>query len=398
VSDIPALERTARQDRPRVSVVIPARDEAAYIRRCIASVRRVLLASRVRAEIIVVDDGSTDGTAEAVAHCPASWEVRLLRREVPGGKGAAVLLGFTHAQGDLVAFIDADLELPPEKLLAMIRRAGQGPGETCVVASRTRDSRRPLERMSSHLARRLIAAVLRLGVSDTQAGLKLFPGWFARDVLPQAVQERGWLFDIEMLLLAREHRLELAEVPVQVHAVRPRSAKAGTMLRALPALMRYAARRWRHAPPRALSRREFMRTLRFLAVGLTNTMIDLLAFIGLLALRPPGRDPFLAALYAVAAWAMASASGYLLHSRVTFRAKLPVAGFYLVTGSAVGLQALCTVIGTSAGFPHGPLLGKAFGMVLSGLVSYLGYRELAQRRWVHRRRMPKVSASPSEEW
>ncbi len=383
--------------RPRVSVVIPARNEAAFIRPCIASVRRVLLGVGIRPEIIVVDDGSTDGTAAAVRHCPADWGVRLVRRTKAGGKGAAVLDGFSRATGELVAFIDADLELPAADLLPMIERAEDDPNLTCVVAARARDSRRLGERVSSTVARRLIRAVLRLGVSDTQAGLKLFPGWFAREVLPRTVRERGWLFDIEMLLLAKEHRLRLAEVPVEVRAVRPRSAGAGAMLRAVPALLRYAARRWRPLWAKSAVRRSLPRALRFLAVGLTNTAVDLLTFLGLLALRPPGRDVLLAAAYAVVAWGIASLSGYLLHSKVTFRARLPVVGFYLVTGTAVGLQALCTVIGTGSAMPHGPLLGKAVGMGLSGLVSFLGYGALARRRAQRQPRPLKLSPAATDE-
>ncbi len=128
-----------------------------------------------------------------------------------------------------------------------------------------------------------------------------------------------------------------------------------------------------------------------------NSAVDLLAFLGLLALWPPGRNPLLAALYAVIAWGVASASGYLLHSRFTFQTRLSVTGFYLVTGSAVSLQALCTVLGTGSGIPHGPLLGKAVGMGLSGLVSYLGYRELAHRRSPRRQRPSQVPAAAPEE-
>jgi dolichol-phosphate mannosyltransferase len=365
--------------RPRVSVIIPARNESAYIGACVASVRSALLGSEILPEVIVVDDGSTDNTADVVRRCPSSWGVRLVRLRASEGKGAAVLAGFRQARGELVAFIDADLELPAQGLVPMIRQAGHAPGLTCVVAARTRDSRRLSERVSSTLLRRVICMVLRLGISDTQAGLKVFPGWFARDVLPFAVQEHGWLFDIEMLLLAREHGLQLAEVPMEVHAVRPRSAGASVILQSLPSLLRYAARRWRPSLREAAAGTSTPKTARFLAVGLLNTGVDLLAFLGLLALRPIGRDPLLAAAYAVIAWGVASVCSYLLHSGYTFRARLPVAGFYLVTGSAVGLQALCTVIGTATGGGLGAIFGKAAGMGLSGVISYLGYNHLAGR-------------------
>ncbi len=161
------------------------------------------------------------------------------------GKGGAIASGFRVSTGELVGFIDADLEFPAEALPPMAHRlVAMGPGAACVVAERVGDERGRLDRLSSQVGRFVARALMRLGVRDTQAGLKLFPGWFARDLL-SAAKETAWLFDVEALVLAAEHGLPIVEAPVVQRCVRRRRTGIGDMLACSLPLLRFAVRRWK---------------------------------------------------------------------------------------------------------------------------------------------------------
>ncbi len=224
---------------PRLTVVIPARNEAGRIGPAIRAVHRVLHSAGVDHDILVVDDASTDGTlAEATALCQ-DHPLGVLRHERPLGKGGAVATGFRTSTADFCAFIDADLEFPADTLVQMwhgLTRSGR-PNAICAVGERRGDERSPLERLTSHLARTAIRLATGLPVSDTQAGVKMFPGWFARSVVGN-LTERGWLFDVEALLWARRSGLAIASFPLRQLRFRARRASPGEYLRCAVVLVR----------------------------------------------------------------------------------------------------------------------------------------------------------------
>jgi dolichol-phosphate mannosyltransferase len=227
-----------------ISVVIPARNEAAHIVSTVAAVHGVLSHGGWRHDIIVVDDRSEDDTRTVVEALSRRYPVRLVANDVGPGKGGALRAGFRRTRGDLVGFIDADLEFPAEALAAMVRTVVDGgdPLHTAVLGVRMRDQRPPFERFTSTFAHWLIRHVLALSVRDSQAGVKLFPGWFAREVLTRA-GEVGWLFDAEAVLLAQRQAIHLAEVPVTQARRRPRRAGIGGLLRSVGHVVRIA---WRY--------------------------------------------------------------------------------------------------------------------------------------------------------
>ncbi len=223
----------------QLTVVIPARNEAGRIGPAIRAVHRVLRSAGVDHDILVVDDASTDGTlAEAAALCP-DHPLGVLRHETPLGKGGAVATGFRASTSDFCAFIDADLEFPPETLVQMWRELTYSgrPQAICAIGERRGDERSRVERLTSHLARTAIHLATGLPVRDTQAGIKMFPGWFARSIVGN-LTERGWLFDVEALLEARRSRLVIASFPLRQLRLRPRRASAGEYLRCAVVLLR----------------------------------------------------------------------------------------------------------------------------------------------------------------
>ena len=229
--------------RPQISIVIPARDEEGRIGSSIEAVHTVLTQAGYDPEIIVVDDGSSDGTAQEVVQISKGRDVRLVTHARPLGKGAALVSGLRVSSGELVGFIDADLEYPAEALPQMAQMIYEmGPKAVCVVAVRTRDERHRLDRVTSRIGRRIAQLLLRLGVRDTQAGLKMFPGWFARAAL-SAAREAGWLFDVEALVLAAEHDVSIMEIPVVQRCVRRRRTGIGDMIACTLPLIGYAVRR-----------------------------------------------------------------------------------------------------------------------------------------------------------
>jgi putative flippase GtrA len=235
-----------RHDRPappgarRFTVVLPAFEEAARIAGSVAAVRRAL--DDLDLEIIVVDDGSTDETAQRAETAGA----RVVRLEANRGKGAAVRAGMLAASGRTVAFTDADLAYPPEQLRHLLAAVEEG-WDVAVGSRWHRDSEaiaRPslVRQLSSRAFNLLTAAVLLGQYRDTQCGCKAFRADVARMLFAHTRLD-GFAFDVEVLHLVERYRLSLTEVPVQVadggsSTVRVGSAAAG-MVRDL-----FRIRRW----------------------------------------------------------------------------------------------------------------------------------------------------------
>jgi len=197
-----------------LSVVVPAYNEA---RRIADSLDRLVahLAPRPAPfEILVVDDGSIDRTAEIVEAHTAS-EIRLLRQPRNRGKGAAVRRGVLSSVMSRVLLCDADLSTPIEELDRLEQFIDSVP---IVVASRLVAGARVERTSSRRIVSRLFGYAMRTagvgsGIRDTQCGFKLLRGDLARALFAQMTLD-GFAFDIELLALAKHHGLELREVGV----------------------------------------------------------------------------------------------------------------------------------------------------------------------------------------
>lgn len=202
----------------RLSVVVPAYREADRIAATLLRLREALapLAASGGYEVIVVDDGSGDATAEA-ARAAGADEVVVL--PVNRGKGAAVRSGMAVARGRARAYIDADLAYSPDQLLRLVD--GVESGYDMVVGSR-----RHLDTVTLIRARRLrevsgrafalLSGLLLLGHHrDTQCGLKAFRSDAAELLFSRSLVD-GFAFDVELFLLAERYRLHVLEIPVTV--------------------------------------------------------------------------------------------------------------------------------------------------------------------------------------
>ncbi|GIU84001.1 MAG: hypothetical protein KatS3mg008_0776 [Acidimicrobiales bacterium] len=255
-SEIQASRSRASQ-RPTLSIVVPAYNEEDRISTSLPALSD-LVRRHPTTELIVVDDGSEDLTAERVARALRDTpRCMLIRLPWNHGKGAAVRAGVAAATGEVIVFADADLaasldDLP--KLVAALEEADIAVGSRSAPGASVTGGclARRIASVTFALATRRL---LRLPHRDTQCGFKAFRASTAK-VLFQLVRCEGFAFDVEVLALARLLGYRVAEVPIRWHAVEgsrvrlPRDAI--TMVRDLLAVRRRcikAARRARALAP-----------------------------------------------------------------------------------------------------------------------------------------------------
>lgn len=214
-------------DFPKYSIVIPAYNERARILATLKSVVETVRAHQWSAEIIVVNDGSTDETAQLVRDFAlAAPEVQLMNNPRNCGKGYSVRSGLLHALGEIVMFTDADLSAPINEAERLFEAIAQGAdiaiGSRWLATSR-QTHRQPLYRqVFGRVFNALTRAVMRLPYADTQCGFKAFTRSAAQTVFQLQTIER-WGFDPEILFIARKRGYRVTEVPVSwAHDARSR--------------------------------------------------------------------------------------------------------------------------------------------------------------------------------
>ncbi|HPX38538.1 MAG: dolichyl-phosphate beta-glucosyltransferase [Actinomycetota bacterium] len=201
---------------PDVSVVIPAYNENDRIVPTIGAIAAHVCSRGLSLELIVSDDGSSDGTVGLVKSLGLA-NVTVLAPGVNRGKGAAVRDGVIAARGRYILFSDADLSTPIEefdRLLAAVHR-----GAAVAVASRAADGahehgRGRLRAFVSSALRGGVGKTTGVRVKDTQCGFKLFTRDAARTLFT-ASRVDGFSFDLEILWLAQRWNLAIEEVPVR---------------------------------------------------------------------------------------------------------------------------------------------------------------------------------------
>ena len=208
---------------PNVSVVVPAYNEAARLGRSLGEMVSFLEAYQT-AELLIVDDGSSDGTADAAErylseHCRFDW--RVLRVPVNRGKGHAVRQGLLAARAPVALFSDADLSTPITELPKLVDLITDG---ICDVAFGSRALDRRLIETPQPFYRdragRAFNGALRLATGlpfhDTQCGFKAFRMAMFRRILEASTIDR-FGFDVELLFVAHRAGLRMQEVPVRWH-------------------------------------------------------------------------------------------------------------------------------------------------------------------------------------
>jgi glycosyltransferase involved in cell wall biosynthesis len=203
---------------PALSLIVPAHNEARYIGANLRAVARALEALERPFELLVVCDGSTDGTAAAAA---ADGDARVLvhRNEENLGKGAAICLGIAQARGRLIGWLDADLDIDPDVIVEAVRHFDEAAVDA-VIGSK----RHPASEVGYPRSRRifswgfqvLVRLLFRINVRDTQVGAKVFRREML-DVVGPLLLIKRYAFDLEVLAVGAEFGFDrIEEIPVRI--------------------------------------------------------------------------------------------------------------------------------------------------------------------------------------
>jgi dolichyl-phosphate beta-glucosyltransferase len=207
---------------PPLAVIVPAFNEAQRLTDNLLTLLGYLQSYRTDAELIVVDDGSTDGTAQVAEELFArrpDVAARILRFAENRGKGHAVRAGLLAVQAPIALFSDADLSTPITELRKIIEPIEAG-NYDIVLGSRALDRsltgrRQPWRReQGGKVFNAIVRLTTGLPFSDTQCGFKAFRMESARPIIERA-QIDGFGFDVELLFLAQRAGLRMLEVPVR---------------------------------------------------------------------------------------------------------------------------------------------------------------------------------------
>jgi len=199
-----------------LSIIVPALNEEARLPNAIAGLRGYLDSIPTRAEVLIVENGSTDGTL-AIAQKAAHADRRFQAIHLPHrGKGQAIRAGVKASGGHTVVLCDADFSMPVEEI-ALLRRTIEAGADIAIGSREAPGARRLGEPAYRHLMGRVFNGLVRLiavsGLEDTQCGFKAFRGNVARDLFARQRID-GWAFDVEVLFLAVRSGYTIREVPI----------------------------------------------------------------------------------------------------------------------------------------------------------------------------------------
>ena len=232
-----------------ISLVLPAYNEAENIEPLVAEAIPALEASADDYEIIVVDDGSADGTAEVTRRVMETYPaVRLVEHEVNKGFGAAVFTGFTSATKDWIFYTDADRQF----VLSELERFVPYMDQADLIAGYRAPRRDPFLRVFYGKGwSALCTLTFGYTVRDVDCGFKLFRREIIEELAPQ-IESRGATFSIEWLVRAKRAGYRFVELPVS-HRPRVAGSQTGAnidvIVRAFRELIRFRLQLWREGKP-----------------------------------------------------------------------------------------------------------------------------------------------------
>jgi len=236
---------------PLLSIVIPAYNEETRLPISLPAIIEFVNAQDYAVQVLVVDDGSADRTAEVVREFQREAEFIELLQVEHGGKGHAVRAGMLQAGGDYLFLCDADLSMPIVEVSKFLPPELEH-FDIAIGSREVAGAKRYDEPWQRHVMGRVFNALVNLlavpGIQDTQAGFKCFRRDVARHLF--ALQTiKGWAFDVEILFLARKQGLNIVEVPINwYYQDESRVKPLRDTYRMLSELLRIRLNAWRNHP------------------------------------------------------------------------------------------------------------------------------------------------------
>jgi glycosyltransferase involved in cell wall biosynthesis len=213
------VKSTFIADKDLLSVIIPAYNEGEHIRQNLEECIRVFNQMGVPYELVVVNDGSKDNTKVEIEAAAREYPEVVLVTYFPNrGKGNALKMGCAKARGNLVVFVDADLEIHPKQTLRFIKEMKRTGADVIIGSKRHKESKvdypakRKLLSWGYHL---LIRTLFGLKLTDTQPGFKLFK----KEVLDRELSKtltKKYAFDLELLVNVSEDGYKIVEAPIEL--------------------------------------------------------------------------------------------------------------------------------------------------------------------------------------
>ncbi len=212
----------------KLTIVMPAYNEEELIYNSIATTLSVVERFAPNLEIIAVNDGSSDNTKSEIMRAQrADSRVKMVSSEKNHGKGAAIIAGVAEADGDYIAFLDADLELVPEQLESYIECMETKGADVVIGCKLHKDSHivYPLKRKIISVGYYIMLRLLfHLKVRDTQTGIKLFKSDVLKSVA-HLIRTSGFAYDIELLAALNRRGYRIEQMPVKLQYVRDKGSR-----------------------------------------------------------------------------------------------------------------------------------------------------------------------------
>jgi len=195
-----------------VSLIIPCHNEIKHLKNTINESQKTLKENHEPYEILILEDGSTDGTTElAKKIAKNNPNIRHIHSKQRLGKGAALKKGFKQAKGTIIAFIDADSSVSPHYIPNAIEKIRQG-NDIC-IGKRNPAQRKTHRKLASITYNWITRRLLKTQITDHQCGLKAFKTETIKTINTYS-RENGWLWDTEILALATKQGATIIEIPV----------------------------------------------------------------------------------------------------------------------------------------------------------------------------------------
>ncbi len=203
----------------RLSVIVPAYNESAVIKESLIEIKKALEGNVESYEILAVNDGSSDNTKEAILEVAReNPEIVYAGYEVNRGKGGAIKHGVSEAAGDVIGFLDADLDIAPDHLVRYLNRMDETGCDVVIGSKMHKESKLdypPMRRFVSWGYYVILKILFGMNVKDTQTGVKLYKAPLIKKVAPM-LRVKGYAFDIEALVLCDHEGAVIEQMPVEI--------------------------------------------------------------------------------------------------------------------------------------------------------------------------------------